>query len=269
MICSSCRPPTWATSACSMPTSSSHPVVPRRPGPQTSRSPVRLPVEPSHVLRLGRPRWASDRSRDPTVEITRPRVTPGQPARPIVTQRPESRPSIWPTRSTAVDPGRGRLHAGMRCCEIAVMSRGRSAHPVSWPNLIAVHGKGGQAAERMIPVHPGAGRRPRERHGMPRTGPVLRRPDGRPMPAWLVSQTANEYLHGLGIDATAHRSCATGSAPAPCTRRRTMISCSWSPGWMGHASGDDPPPRYTPTGTAKPAPTRPSPPSLSKGAPEG
>ena len=42
-------------------------------------------------------------------------------------------------------------------------------------------------------------------HGIPRAGPMLRRPDGRPMPAWLVSHVANDYLHGLGIEATAHQ----------------------------------------------------------------
>ena len=140
---------------------------------------------------------AGQTDRDPTIEIRRPKVRPGKP-RPILT--PDLRMAL-----ALADPVRGLIlaaaaFAGMRCCEIARLAGVDLRTDLAEPQLFA-YGKG---RERMIPLHPELAAA-LERHGIPRAGPILRRVDGRPMPAWLVSQTANDYLHGLGIAATAHQ----------------------------------------------------------------
>jgi site-specific recombinase XerD len=145
-------------------------------------------------------RWAIQAGHtrfDPTADIDRPKFPPGQP-RPIDNDDLEVALELA-DRATAVMLACA-AYAGMRCCEIARMSRD-DLRPGDKP-LLSVHGKGTRS--RLVPLHPNLAAA-LDRHGMPRTGPVLRRQDGRPVTAWLVSQTVNKYLHSLGIKATAHQ----------------------------------------------------------------
>jgi integrase len=144
--------------------------------------------------------WAIDNGHagsDPTLQIVRPKCPPGQP-------RPIGDVDLKLALELAAPPAAVILacaaYAGMRCCEIARLSRGDI--DTAGEGHIWAHGKGGKS--RQIPLHPALAQA-LAAHGIPRTGPLLRRADGRPMPAWLVSQTANAYLHGLSIDATAHQ----------------------------------------------------------------
>jgi integrase/recombinase XerC len=134
---------------------------------------------------------------DPTVEIRRPKFAQGIP-RPIPSADlglalTMASPAVAVILACAA-------YAGMRCCEISRLCRDDIGDGLE-PSITA-HGKGDKS--RFIPLHPELVAA-LEAHGLPRVGPVLRRGDGRPMPAWLVSQTANGYLHGLGIDATVHQ----------------------------------------------------------------
>lgn len=144
--------------------------------------------------------WAIDAGHtdcDPTVRIVRPKFPAGQP-RPIPDE--DLRVAL-----ELADPVErviltAAAYAGMRCCEIARLARddiGTGPEP-----HVRAQGKGDKV--RYIPLHPALAAA-LEVHGIPRTGPILRRVDGRPMPAWKVSHTANRYLHGIGIDATAHQ----------------------------------------------------------------
>ena len=144
--------------------------------------------------------WAIDAGHtesDPTVRIVRPHFPPGHP-------RPISDEDLRVALDLA-DPAErvivcAAAYAGMRCCEIARLARddvGTGPEP-----HVRAQGKGDKT--RHIPLHPELAAA-LAAHGIPRTGPILRRPDGRPMPAWKVSHTANRYLHGIGIDATAHQ----------------------------------------------------------------
>jgi integrase/recombinase XerC len=144
--------------------------------------------------------WAIDAGHtdiDPTVRIVRPRFPAGQP-------RPISDEDLRVALDLAGPVERVVLtaaaYAGMRCCEIARLARddiGTGPEP-----HIRAQGKGDKV--RHIPLHPEL-YAALQVYGIPRNGPILRRPDGRPMPAWKVSHTANRYLHSIGIDATAHQ----------------------------------------------------------------
>ncbi|HEY2303252.1 MAG TPA: tyrosine-type recombinase/integrase [Acidimicrobiales bacterium] len=138
--------------------------------------------------------WASV---DPTIDIQRPKFAPGQP-RPI--DGAELRQALEAADPVTAVILAAAAYAGMRCCEIARM--GRHDLRAGPQPLISVQGKGGKT--RLVPLHPELAAA-LERHGIPRTGPVLRRADGRPLAAWEVSHRANQYLHGLGISATAHQ----------------------------------------------------------------
>ena len=85
--------------------------------------------------------------------------------------------------------------AGLRAGEIARLS----GEDVDWgsdPPLILVHGKGGR--ERRVPAPPQLAAALAD---APRSGPIVRYEDGRAdhVPAWLVSQRANQYLRSLGL----------------------------------------------------------------------
>jgi integrase/recombinase XerD len=134
---------------------------------------------------------------DPTLEIPRPRFASGLP-RPI-SDADLTLALEMADPATAVMLGAG-AYAGMRCCEIARLCREDIRHGAG--PVIVAHGKGDKP--RLVPAHP-ALLELLGRHGLPRSGPVLRRPDGRAMPSWLVSHRINGYLHGLGVDATAHQ----------------------------------------------------------------
>jgi integrase/recombinase XerC len=85
--------------------------------------------------------------------------------------------------------------AGLRAGEISRL-RGED---IDWgydPPLILVRGKGGR--ERRVAAPPQLAR---ELALASRTGPIVRYQDGRDehVPAWLVSQRANQYLRALGL----------------------------------------------------------------------
>lgn len=137
-------------------------------------------------------------SADPTATIVRPKVRAGLP-------RPISDNDL----ALAVEMSRGDIrviiccaaYQGMRCIEISRLRR-EDILDEKDPPMILARGKGDKP--RLIPLH--------ERTWaaltllpLPRSGPVLRWPDGRPLPAWKVSQLGNDYLHGIGSDATVHR----------------------------------------------------------------
>lgn len=144
--------------------------------------------------------WAIDAGHtehDPTVRIVRPRLHPGAP-RPI----PDDDLRVALALAGPVERVilSAAAYAGMRCCEISRLSRGDIG--VGPEPHVRAHGKGGKV--RHIPLHPELDAA-LHAHGVPRTGTILRRVDGRNMPAWKVSHVANRYLHGIGIDATVHQ----------------------------------------------------------------
>ena len=163
---------------------------------------------------------------DPTGDIRRPRFAAGKP-------RPIHGDDLKVALALA-DPATGLIlaaaaYAGLRCCEIARLAGADIRCDLAEPLLFA-YGKGGR--ERTIPLHPEL-LAALERHGIPRTGPILRRADGRAMPAWLVSHTVNEYLHGLGIAATAHQLRHWFGTQTYATSNHDLIMVA---GLMGHAS---------------------------------
>ena len=91
-------------------------------------------------------------------------------------------------------------YAGLRCAEIAGLHRDDILNDLG---MLRILGKGGK--ERLVPIHPlvaeALGRWP-----MPRANvPIFHRPGGGAWPAALLSRTASELLHGLGLDVTMHQ----------------------------------------------------------------
>jgi site-specific recombinase XerD len=138
------------------------------------------------------------RADDPTVSIIRPRQRQGIP-------RPISDTDL----AFALQMARGEVGAmvalaafeGMRCIEIARLVR-EDVLDERTPAVIVAHGKGDKP--RAIPLHAKVAEALRW-YRMPRTGPVFHWPNGKPLPAWKVSQLGNDYLHGIGLDATMHQ----------------------------------------------------------------
>lgn len=87
---------------------------------------------------------------------------------------------------------------GLRCAEIAGLTR---EAVLDGDGLLRVVGKGNK--ERIVPLHTHV-LAALELHGMPSRGPLFRRPRGEPYPPAMVSREISLYLHGLGIEATAH-----------------------------------------------------------------
>ena len=134
---------------------------------------------------------------DPTASMARPKFPPGRP-RPILDDDlAVALDMADPTTAVIVACA---AYAGMRCCEIARLTR--SDVILGGEGHLWAHGKGGKS--RQIPLHPELAAI-LDRFGMPRSGPILRTGAGRPWTAWKVSQHMNGYLHGLGIEATAHQ----------------------------------------------------------------
>ena len=135
---------------------------------------------------------------DPAVRLVRPRV-------------PRRLPRPMPTNdlAVAVDTAPERVrpwlllaaYAGLRACEIANLR----ACDLLWVNdpplLVVDQGKGGHS--RAVPMGPVVAD---ELAGLPRSGWLFPRRDGRPGPSppHLVSRLANQHLHGLGIEHTLH-----------------------------------------------------------------
>jgi integrase/recombinase XerC len=169
---------------------------------------------------------AGHTSVDPTLDIRRPRFQTGKP-------RPIHGDDLKMALALS-DPVTGLIlaaaaYAGLRCCEIARLAGTDIRSDLPEPLLFA-YGKGGK--ERTIPLHPGL-LDALQRHGIPRTGQILRRADGRPLPAWEVSQRVNRYLHGLGIAATAHQLRHWFGTQTYATSNHDLIMVA---GLMGHAS---------------------------------
>jgi len=133
---------------------------------------------------------------NPTARISPPPAPAGLP-RPISAEKL--------ARAVASSSGRTRCMlllgalAGLRTQEIA----GLETQDVDRQRevLIVRHGKGGN--ERAVPLHPDLARA-LEQLPMPASGPLFTLADGSPMHPYNVSHAVNTYLHGLGIDATAH-----------------------------------------------------------------
>lgn len=91
--------------------------------------------------------------------------------------------------------------AGLRCQEIAGLERDHILDYEDPPLLLVVHGKGGR--ERVLPLHPDVLAALRVA-GLPRTGPLFRTQTGRQRPPDQVSAIVSDYLHGIGVEASAH-----------------------------------------------------------------
>lgn len=136
--------------------------------------------------------------RDPTIPIPRPRVRPGLP-----------RPINDADLSLALQMANGTLrvilccgaYQGMRCIEIARLTREDVLDDRDPPVLLA-RGKGDKP--RIVPLHPETWKA-LALLPMPRSGPILRDEYRQALPAWKISHLGNEYLHGVGIDATMHQ----------------------------------------------------------------
>lgn len=146
-------------------------------------------------------RWAvleGHTEHDPTIRLTRPKLRQGLP-RPIATE----------DLAHVLDQAAGQVrvmlalagYCGLRCCEIAALEAG-DLYDRREPPLLVVHGKGGK--KRVVPLHPVACELLRG-HGVPWTGPVFKRADGRPLPAWKVSQLLRAHMHACGVVASAHQ----------------------------------------------------------------
>lgn len=142
-------------------------------------------------------------SQDPTVRIVRPKLPQGVP-RPISSgdldqalQLAGRRMRLWLCLAA---------YQGLRCQEIAGIAVDHVLVGYEPPALIVAAGKGRK--ERVVPLHPATILAFSE-YGMPRAGFVFTRAD-RPNPKTpispdRVSELVAEYLHGLGINATAHQ----------------------------------------------------------------
>lgn len=146
-------------------------------------------------------RWAVLTERiemDPTTRLVRPKVARRLP-----------RPMPDADLSMALDDAPDRIrpwlmlaaYAGLRACEVAPL-RGED---IWWehqpPSLWIADGKGG--IEETVPLYSALAV---ELADLPRRGWLFRYIDGRPghIPAHLVSQVSNRYLHSIGITHTLH-----------------------------------------------------------------
>lgn len=146
--------------------------------------------------------WAAEaglRGDVPSAKVPRPKVPRSLP-RPISEDRLEvalegAPPDIFAWLTLAG-------WAGMRCCEIAPLTRDRVLDTVD-PPLIFVTGKGSK--DRVIPAHPRVLLALRA-YGMPSRGWVFHRRDDRPGPptAMRVSWLCNRWLREHGIPDTMH-----------------------------------------------------------------
>lgn len=137
-------------------------------------------------------------ARDPSLPIIRPRVRPGLP-----------RPINDSDLDLALRLSSGLLrviialgaYEGMRCIEIARLTR-EDVLDERDPPVVIARGKGDKP--RPIPLHDKVWEALRLLP-MPRSGAILSSPDGRPYQPWEISHIGNDFLHGLGIEATMHQ----------------------------------------------------------------
>jgi len=142
-------------------------------------------------------RWAirnGHAATDPTERMERPKLTQNLP-RPIGTA------DLAFALSSAPPPERAMLSLmafqGLRCLEVANLRREDVLDTATPPALFVAHGKGGK--QRVVPLH-GDTAASLRLLPMPRAGLVFGGVE-----SWKVSQTVNRFLHGLGVDATAHQ----------------------------------------------------------------
>lgn len=96
--------------------------------------------------------------------------------------------------------------AGFRAKEIALLRRPCVLDTARPPVLIVAADATKGRRERVVPMHEFVAEA-LDRAGLPGSGYLFRRHDGRPGPnkPWLVSQMANAYLHEIGIRETLHQ----------------------------------------------------------------
>lgn len=143
--------------------------------------------------------WAVDHDltlTDPTVKLDRPKLRPLYP-------RPIAEADLDMAISHADRTMSAWLHlgayAGLRCAEMA----GLDATDVLESEMtLHVVGKGGK--ERLVPAHPRVLIALRSA-GLPRSGPVFRRPRGGVWSPAAVSREIGAYFESLGIRGTAHQ----------------------------------------------------------------
>lgn len=165
-------------------------------------SPKAHQAEVSHLRQFFR--WAVDRGfvpSDPTRKLVTPRV-----------HKPLPRPISEERLSLAIDNAPDRVrpwlilasHAGLRACEIAGLQR-RDILDEADPPLIVLGDTAKGGRHGCVPMNETV-REALLRHGLPGSGYVFRRADGRPGPnrPWRISQLANAYLHDMGIPDTFH-----------------------------------------------------------------
>jgi site-specific recombinase XerD len=146
--------------------------------------------------------WAHDQE---LIEVV-PSLRLPRPKLPKAIPHPMSRPNL--DRALVGAPPHIRCwsvlaaYAGLRCCEIAPLTRGQIMDSLDQPMLM-VHGKGNK--DRLVPLSPRVMDELRL-FGLPSRGYLfagLTR-SGRPPTANRVSQLLNRWLHESGIPDTAH-----------------------------------------------------------------
>ncbi len=115
---------------------------------------------------------------------------------------------------TAVASANGRIRpwlvlagwAGLRAKEIALLRRQNVLDAGPGPVLLIAHNATKGRGERIIPLSQFVLDELRQ-HGLPRSGWVFRRRDGRPGPnaPWTVSHLANRHLHAAGCAESLHQ----------------------------------------------------------------
>ena len=147
-------------------------------------------------------RWAINEeltTRDPTLAIVRPKMRRNLP-------RPIADDDLAQAMAGAPPQMRAMLalaaFQGLRCQEIAGLSREDVLDTREPPVLVVVNGKGGR--QRIVPLHPEALSALRCLP-MPRSGPLLTRIRGGGHTPATMSKAISDYFAELGIAATAHQ----------------------------------------------------------------
>jgi len=165
---------------------------------------------------------------DPTIRLTRPKLRLGLP-RPIATEDLEHLIAVAPNaevRAMFFLAG----HAGLRCMEIAGIDGPEVMDHRDPPVLIVMHGKGDK--QRVVPMGSELVEAIRV-HGIPRSGPLFRKPNGERYPAWAISHILRTHMHTNGVDASAHQ---LRHAYATAVYRRSGGDLRMTQELLGHAS---------------------------------
>lgn len=136
---------------------------------------------------------------DPTLTILRPRLP-----------RLVPRPIIEADLAVALASADRRMRAwlalmslqGFRCIDVASLRREDVLETREPPVIVTSNSKGGR--QDVLPLNEYAEYALRD-YGLPRSGWVFRMESGRPYRPGTVSTYVSRFLHGLGIEATAHQ----------------------------------------------------------------